>query len=341
MERILFQDVKVIDVHSEWNEQQADVLVQGGKISRISSANSIKIPETDQGPTKILIGGYLSPGWVDMRCQLSDPGYEWREDLDSLSAAALAGGFTRILTQPNSEPVIDNAGQVRALLGRAASLPIYLHVAGALSVGAAGKDLAELYDMHQSGALAFTDGRKGTPTSGLLLRGLQYLTPFNGLVIDSPIDRLLAEEGMVAEGISAVRMGLKGIPALAEQMVVERDISLLSHFQGRLHIGPVTTLEGLAMVQKAKALGVNFTAETSALYLLLDAEENESFDAVTKVFPPLREKSAVDALRKLLQMARLMSSVAAIIRRDVKKKPMILWMLPLGQTPWKQHSRRL
>lgn len=291
MDSILFQDVTIVDVHSTWNGKKADVLIENGKIQKIAHPNSLT-------SSKTTAGGYLSTGWVDMRCQLSDPGYEWREDLESLSAAALAGGFTRLLTQPNSVPVMDNAGQVRALVGRAAALPIHLHVAGALSVGAQGKDLAELYDMAQSGAVAFTDGRKGTQTAGLLLRGLQYVVPFNGLVIDSPLDQALAEDCMVADGISAVRMGLKGIPAIAEQVNIDRDLRLLQHFAGRLHIGPVTTVEGLEVIRKAKAEGIRFTAETSALYLLLDATENEEFDAVTKVYPPLREKLAVQALRE-------------------------------------------
>jgi dihydroorotase len=290
MDSILFQDVTIVDVHSEWNGKQADVLIENGIIRKIAASNSIS-------HDRIAKGGSISPGWVDMRCQLSDPGYEWREDLDSLAAAALAGGFTRLLTQPNSVPVMDNAGQVRALLGRASTLPVYLHVAGALSVGAQGKDLAELYDMHQSGALAFTDGRKGTQTAGLLLRGIQYLMPFNGLVIDSPMDQALAEDGMVADGISAVRMGLKGIPAIAEQVAVDRDIRLLDHFKGKLHIGPLTTAEAVDFVRKAKANGAEFTTETSALYLLMDASDNEAFDAATKVYPPLRDNAAVAALR--------------------------------------------
>lgn len=290
MESILFQNVQVLDAGSPWNGKKADVLVEMGRIKAISEPHTL-------AHSHAAAGGSLSPGWVDMRCQLSDPGYEWRENLDSLAAAALAGGFARILTQPNTSPAMDNAGQVRALLHRAAALPIHLHATGALSLGLQGKDLAEMYDMHQCGALAFTDGRKGTQDAGLLLRGLQYVHPFGGLVIDSPMDQLLAEECMVAEGVSAVRMGLKGLPAIAEQLMVDRDVRMLRHFQGRLHIGPVTTEEAVEAVRAAKAAGATFTAETSVLYLLLDASENEGFDAVTKVYPPLRERAAVEALR--------------------------------------------
>ncbi|MFM2377242.1 MAG: hypothetical protein RLZZ165_2339 [Bacteroidota bacterium] len=296
MQNVLFENVTIVDSGSSQNGELADVWVEGGRIARISPARTLR-SQTDP-ETTVLIGGFLSPGWVDMRCQLSDPGYEWREDLRTLSAAALAGGFTRLLVQPNSHPVMDNAGQVQALQARAMELPIYLHVAGALSEGTLGKDMAELFDMHRSGALAFTDGSKGTQSAALLLRGLQYVLPFDGLVIDSPMDRLLAEDGMVADGVSAVRMGLKGIPALAEEAAVERDLRLLEHFPGRLHIGPVTTGGALERLSIARGAGVKFTLETSALYLMLDATENEAFDAVTKVFPPLRDKASVAALRK-------------------------------------------
>jgi dihydroorotase len=292
MHSVLFQNVRVMDQHSSWNGQQADVLVADGHIQKIAAARTLSHPT---GLT--LQGGVLSPGWVDLRCQLSDPGFEQREDLSSLAAAALAGGFTTIVTQPNSDPVQDNAGQIRALLQRAAALPIHLHPMAALSAGAAGKDLAELYEMHHAGAVAFTDGRKGTQHTALLLRSLQYVQPFGGLIVQSPIDQGLADGELVAEGLSAVKMGMKGIPALAETICIERDLRLLEHAGGKLHIGPVTTAEGVALVRAAKARGLDVTAETSALYLLLDAVENESFDPTTKVYPPLRDRAAVLALR--------------------------------------------
>lgn len=290
MKSVLFQNVSIVDRTSVWNGKLADVLVLDGKIDKIAAPNTLSHANTVQG-------GYLSPGWVDMRCQLSDPGYEQREDLESLAQAGLAGGFTRLVTQPNTQPTQDNAGQIRALIQRAAALPLHIHPMGALSIGTAGKDLAELYDMHQSGAIAFTDGRKGTQSAQLLMLALQYTQPFAGLVVQSPMDQGLSEGESVAEGLSSVRMGMKGIPALAEALVVERDLRLLEHCPGKLHIGPITTHEGVALIRAAKARGLAVSAETSGLYLLLDATENESFDPVTKVYPPLRERASVDAVR--------------------------------------------
>ncbi len=297
MNSVLFQNVSIVDPGSPWNGMHADVLVVDGEIASIAAPLSIDSTLAAASHIPTAIGGCLSPGWVDMRCQLSDPGYEQREDLDSLAAAGLAGGFTTLVTQPNSLPVIDNAGQIRALIQRAITLPLCICPMGALSVGAAGKDLAELYDMHISGAIAFTDGRKGLESAQLLLLALQYMKPFAGLVVQSPLDQSLVEGESVAECVSSVRMGMKGIPAMAESMRVERDLRLLEHSPGKLHIGPITTLEAIALVRAAKAIGLQFTTETSALYLLLDATENEAFDPVTKVYPPLRELASVLALR--------------------------------------------
>jgi dihydroorotase len=293
MESVLFQNVRIVDRGSPHDGQLADVLVSHGKIARIGERNTLVADN-------VATGGYLSPGWVDMRVHLTDPGQEQREDLDSLAAAARAGGFTAVLGLPNTHPVLDNAGQIRALLTRAERLPIHLLLAGALSEDAQGKDLAELFDMHQSGALAFTDGRKGTPSAGLLLRGLQYVQPFHGLLISSPIDLSLSDGVMVAEDTAAVRMGLKGIPSIAEEMVIERDLRLLQYFPARLHIGPVTAQGSLELLRAAKIRGLQVTVEASALYFLLDSSDNEAFDPISKVFPPLRDEASVQALRNAL-----------------------------------------
>ncbi|MFN8397560.1 MAG: dihydroorotase [Bacteroidia bacterium] len=293
MEQMYLRNVLVVDRGSEWNGQRVDMALEAGRISKITLTGQMVVA---QGAL-VKEGGCISPGWVDMRCELTDPGHEWLEDLDSLSKAAIAGGFTHVLGLPTTVPAMHNAGQVRALLHRAERLPIHLHVAGAMSVGTDGKDLAELYDMQQAGAIAFTDGRRGSQSGGLVLRALQYLQGFGGLLINSPIDQALAEECMVAEGVSSVKMGLKGMPETAEIVMLERDLRLLAHYGGRLHVGPVTTAAGVNAIRSAKAAGLKVSTETSVLYLILDESENEAFDAVTKVYPPLRDRASVEALR--------------------------------------------
>lgn len=294
MEKVLFRNVKLTAPDSRHHGRQADVLVTDGQIEKITNAGKIEQPKG----TILIKGGCLSAGWLDMRAHLTDPGFEWKEDLESLAQAALAGGFTSVVTMPNTFPVIDNSGLVKALKLRSGELPINFLPCGALSRGAEGKDLSELYDMHKAGAVAFTDGLHPVASAGLLLRGLQYLKAFNGLVINTSLDRSLAEAGQIGEGAASIRMGMKGIPAIAEELMLERDLKLLGYFPHRLHLGPVTTAGAIDILRKVKGDFPGLSIETSALYLLLDDAENTAFHSFTKVFPPLREENAVKALRR-------------------------------------------
>ncbi|HHG86264.1 MAG TPA: dihydroorotase [Bacteroidetes bacterium] len=296
MEKVLFRKVRVIDGQSRHNGQVCDVLVDNAIIQEVGEGGSLQAADCTR-----VEGGCLSPGWVDMRVNLTDPGFEWKDDLESLAAAALVGGFSRIATLPNTSPVIDNSGLLKSLKLRSASLSVHVLPYGALSVGAAGKDMAELYDMHQAGAVAFSDGNQPIASSGLLLRALQYLKPFDGLVCSLPLDRSLSPASEIGESPVSVQMGMPGIPAIAEEMMVARDLKLLGYFPHRLHIGPVTTAESLNLLRVAKAQFPELSVETSALYLLLDDTSNLEFDANTKVFPPLRDRAAVIALREAVK----------------------------------------
>lgn len=294
MKKVLFRNVKLTAPDSRQHGRQADVLVGDGRIEKITDAGKADKPKG----ASVCEGGHLSAGWLDMRAHLTDPGFEWKEDLESLANAALAGGFTSVVTMPNTSPVIDNSGLVKSLKLRAGQLPINILPSGALSHGAEGKDMAELYDMHNSGAVAFSDGIHPIASAGLLLRGLQYSKAFDGLVINTPLDRSLAAAGQVGESPTSILMGMKGIPAIAEELMLERDLKLLQYFPHRLHLGPITTRGAIDILRKVKTDYPGLSIETSALYLLLDDTENTDFHSHTKVFPPLREKSAVEALRK-------------------------------------------
>lgn len=293
MENILFQHVTLIEPGADWHGQQADVWVEAGKFVSIAAAGTLSAPEG----VRTVQGGCLSPAWVDLRTHGTVPGDEHREDLQSLSKAALAGGFAAVMTLPNTHPAIDNAAMVRALRAQGEALPIHLLTAGALSVGAKGQDLAELYDMYQAGAVAFADGRKPIPSAGLLLRALQYTQPFGGLVMSLPLDMGLAGNAEVGEGISATQVGMKGIPAIAEEMQVLRDLKVLDYYPQRLHIGPLTTAAAVAIVQGLPKRPAGLSLETSALYLLLDDTVLLDFDGNAKVWPPLRTAADAQALR--------------------------------------------
>lgn len=294
MESILFSRVHVMDQGGPHDGQLMDVLVDAqGTITEVAAAGSLKVGEG----IKVVEGACLSPGWVDMRVHLTEPGHEYKEDLYSLAQAAIAGGYTGLLTLPNTHPVIDNAGMVQALRHKAEALPVRIYPMGALTAGAKGQDLAELYDMHLAGALAFGDGLKPIPTAGLLLRALQYTAPFEGLIMSTPLDLGLAGGAEVGESINTVQLGMKGVPALAEELQVIRDLKMWAHYPQRLHIGPVTTATALAALSQTTQGTEHLSVETSALYLLLDDAALFDFDNNLKVWPPLRTSEDVAALK--------------------------------------------
>ncbi len=284
MKTILFQGVRIVDIHSPFHGKVVDLRLEDGVIADIAE----KIDPSGISPEDIKKGNSLSPGWIDMRTHLTDPGFEYKESLESLGRAGQRGGFTALLTLPNSEPPMDNHGQVKALLSRSHSLPVRILPSGTLSKGGKGKDLSDMFDMSQAGAVAFGDGIHSIPSSGLLLRGLQYLKAFEGLLIDSPIIEDLVPGAQVGEGLSSTRIGMKGIPALAETLAVDRNLQILEYFPGRLHLGPLTTKASLDRIRQVKSRFPGLSIETSVYYLAGNDTAIESFDVNAKIWPPLR-----------------------------------------------------
>lgn len=291
METVLFRKVKVVDPASPWNGKLVDARISEGRIQEVAEAGTL------EGEGMMKEGGSISPGWVDMRTYLTDPGYEWKEDLVGMGNAAAAGGFTRVVGHPAGDPLPDKAGHITALLQRSAALPVHLHPTGSVSQSGKGEELAELFDLHRAGAIGFSDGQHPILSTGLLLRALQYLKPFDGLAFSFPVESSLVPDAIVGEGVVSTRMGLRGIPAIAEELILQRDFKVMELFPHRLHAGPVTTAGGVELVRQARKKFPGLTAETSALYLLLDDTAMEQFDPVYKVYPPLRTREDVEALK--------------------------------------------
>ena len=237
-----------------------------------------------------------SPGWLDVGTQIGDPGYEHREDLRSAARAAAAGGFTAVACLPNTAPVVDSKSGVAYLRNKTAGWPVTFLPIGALSVGTAGKDLAELYDMHAAGAVAFSDGTHPVQDAGLLLRALQYSQAFGGLVLNWPYHKTIAANGLLHEGLMSTSLGMKGIPALAEEITVQRDLSLLEYAGGRLHLHLLSTSKGVALVRAAKAAGLPVTASVAVANLCFTDAMLAQFGSSWKVLPPLRDERHRTAL---------------------------------------------
>jgi dihydroorotase len=230
-----------------------------------------------------------------------EPGYEERETISGGLRVAAASGFTGIVLNTGTRPVPDTSGDIVFLKETARNAVAELYPMGTLSLGAKGEDLAELYDMHGAGAVGFSDYKHPLENPNLLKLALLYVQHFNGLVHSFPLDAQLGSKGQIHEGETAVRLGLRGIPALAEELRVARDLALLEYTGGKLHIPTVSTRQSVTQIAEAKKRGLDVTCSVAVHNLFFTERELETFDSVFKVLPPLRSETDCKALRKALK----------------------------------------
>jgi len=256
---VLIKQARIVDPSSPYNETKQDILIESGVIKNIASNL------TGEGAHETFEGDdlHVSPGWVDIFANFSDPGFEFRETLESGSNAAAAGGFTDVFVIPNVKPVTDNKSQVEYLRRNSGSLATTIHPIGAISKSAEGKDLAEMYDMRNSGAVAFSDGLNPVQSAGLLLKALQYVKAFEGVVIQIPDDKSVGSNGLVHEGIVSTRLGLSGKPMMAEELLVARDIKLVRYAESKLHFTAVTSPRSLEYIKRAKDAAVKCSFDSA------------------------------------------------------------------------------
>jgi len=288
---ILLRQVKIADTKSPFNGLVKDILLQDHQIISISDKY-----KGDADQIIELKNKFLSPGFVDPFVHFCDPGMEHRENLHSGAEAAQQGGFTTVFVIPNTQPVIDTKSQVTYIKQHSQDLPIHILPIGALSKKLEGKDLAEMIDMHNNGAVAFSDGLYPVQSTLLFLKGLQYVKAFEGVVIQMPIDKSLGSLGLMNEGILSTRLGLPGIPAIAEELIIQRDIELLKYTSSKLHITGVSTAKGIALIAAAKKEGLQITCSVTPYHLFFTEEDLKDYDTLLKVFPPLRTKEDQKAL---------------------------------------------
>ena len=238
---------------------------------------------------------------MDIFTDFADPGFEYRESIESGAAAALAGGFSHVFVVPNTKPSIQNKPQVNYVIEKARHLPINVYPIGAVSKNIEGKDLAEMYEMQQAGAVAFSDGLHPVQSSGLLLKALQYIIAFNGTIIQVPIDKSIGSFGLMTEGIISTQLGLPGSPAFSEILIIKRDLDLLRYTNSKLHITGVSTAESIALIAAAKAEGLPVSCSVTPYHLFFCDEDMVSYDTNLKVTPPLRNKTDMMALREAVE----------------------------------------
>lgn len=294
--KLLLKQVIVADTNSPHNGQQKDILIDKGFIAEIS--NNI-----DDSDAKVIEhqNMHVSPGWVDIFSHFCDPGFEYKETLESGANAAASGGYTTVFTLPNTLPVVYSKTQVEYIVQKSRSLPVQLLPLGAITKNGEGKELAEMYDMLNSGAVAFSDGLNPVQTAGLLLKALQYVKAFDGVVVQVPIDKSIGQFGLMNEGITSTRLGLPGIPEIAEELLVARDIELAKYSNSKLHITGITTAKSVELIANAKATGLKVTCSVTPYHLFFNDEDLHDYDTNLKVDPPLRSKPDMMALRKAVE----------------------------------------
>lgn len=290
--KLIIREAKIIDTKSPFHNQTVDILIADGFIKKIGS----KLANPDHFEEITQENLHVSQGWFDSSVSLGEPGFEDRETIANGLKVAAKSGFTGIALQPNSFPVIDNQSQVLFVKNKALQSATELFPIGALTKGSEGKDMAELFDMKNAGAVAFGDYNKSQANANMLKIALQYVQDFDGLVIAYPQDEMIKGHGVVNEGIVSTRLGLKGIPNLAEELQIARNLFLLEYTGGKLHIPTISTAKAVALISEAKAKGLAVTCSVSVHHLVLTDEKLEQFDTRYKVTPPLRTETDRKAL---------------------------------------------
>lgn len=317
MNTVLITSAKLVSPNHELNGQEVDILVKDGIISDIGS----KINISDDDITKIDgKGAILSPGFMDLNVNIGEPGYETKEDVATGTAAAAAGGFTAVAVHPNTNPTLSSRSEVSLLVNTAKGNIVDVHPIGTVSKKKEGNELAEIYDMKINGAVAFSDGNKSIQQSGLMGRALLYAKGIDALIISFAQDESVAGGNQMNEGVMSTYLGMKGIPNLAESLMVSRDLYLAEYNEAPIHFTTISTAESVDLIKKAKAKGIQVTCDVAAHNLVFTDDEVEGFDSNYKVSPPLRTKKDVKALVKGLKEGVIDAVVSQHTPQEIEYK---------------------
>ncbi len=289
---ILLKSATIIDTKSEFNNTTQDVLIENGIITKIG--NGLNNPKNYQEVTFENL--HISQGWFDSSVCFGEPGYEDRETIQNGLKTAALSGFTTVAVNANTNPVIDCNANISFIKSKANNSAVSLLPFGALTVSSKGEDLAELYDMHTAGAVAFYDYKTPITNPNLLKIALQYASNFGGLVCSFPQENKIAGHGVMNENVTSTTLGLKGIPALAEHMQIARDLFLLEYTNSKLHIPTISTAKSVALIRKAKQKKLDVTCSIPIHNLYFTDSALTHFDTQFKVLPPLRTQKDIDAL---------------------------------------------
>jgi dihydroorotase len=294
MKNVILKQATIIDSEIKFHNQKMDITIENGIITSIdkSAKNPNKLEEIS------LDNLHVSQGWFDSSVSFGEPGFEDRETISNGLKVAAKNGFTDVALQPNSNPILDNQSAISFVKNKANGYATNLHPIGALTKNSDGEDLAELFDMKNAGAIAFGDYNKAMDKASIQKIALQYVQDFDGLVISFCQEKTLRGNGVVNEGVVSTRLGLKGIPAMAEEIDLIRNLSILEYTGGKMHVPTISTAKSVALIKEAKKKGLNVTCSVSVHHLTLNETVLEGFDSRYKVAPPLQTEANRKALIK-------------------------------------------
>lgn len=291
--KILIKSANIIDPSGSYHQQKKDILIENGIITRIENTITDETAEEISFPNL-----HISKGWFDSSVNFGEPGYEERETLENGLETAAKSGFTAIALNPKTKPVTDSKSAITYITTKTYKNAVDVYPIGALTVHSDGVDLAEMYDMASGGAVAFGDFKSPISNPNLLKIALQYAQNFSGLVLSFPNELKIAGKGVVNEEVNATRLGLKGIPALAESLQVARDLYILEYAGGKLHIPTISTEASVSLIKEAKAKGLDVTCSVAIHNLSFTDDVLIDFNSNFKVLPPLRATKDVEALQQ-------------------------------------------
>lgn len=310
--KILLKSTKIVDPQSDFGEQRKNILIEDGVIKSVSN-------ETFKADI-VIENKCVSIGWFDLRSFIGDPGFEFKEDFTTGFNAAVAGGFSDIVLLPNSNPVVQSKGAIEYIKNRSKGSILNVYPTGAVSIDTTGEQLCELHDMQSAGAIGFTDGIEPIWHSSVLLKALQYVQNFEGIIFEQPRDKYLSKGGVVNEGLESVKVGLKGLPALAESIAITKALDILRYTGGKIHFSCISTAAGVKLIRNAKKEGLLVTSDVASYQLVLTDKDAMGFDANFKVMPPLRTEKENKELIKGIKDGTIDCIVSNHIPQDADGK---------------------
>lgn len=290
--KVLIKNATILSPSSPFHGKIKNIFIENGIISKLSD-------DDDEADETIEVKDlHVSVGWMDCFANFCDPGQEYKETVETGANAAAAGGFTEVMLIPNTVPPVFTKSQVEYLVQKSKSVPVTIHPIAAITKNAEGKELSEMFDMFNYGAIAFSDGTTPVQSSGILQKALEYILAIDATIIQLPDDKTIGTHGLMNEGEVSTKLGLQGKPALSEELMIARDIEVLRYTNSRIHFTGISTQKSLQLIAAAKKENLNVTCSVTPYHLFFCDEDIKDYETNLKVNPPLRTKQDREALRE-------------------------------------------